>query len=651
MIEQKLSGKLFNLVKVLIFLSAGVLIYSIYFGGHVREVFSGSGVSSCGIYCGSSTCRPGNGCSGNNPYRFEGRYCFRSWECDSSSSHCHRCPFPSDCGNFCNWFSYCVQSCGGGGGNGNGNGGGGCDWSTKPNVAPSACVQANGLWGHYYRDNPVGEPRFDGGLKMERNDSQVSFDWGSGAPGSNLCDNNFSVIWTGYVNLSTAGNWRFGATSDDGFAIDLETTPGNWTRVFSDWSDHPPRTSWGGWYSLNAGWYGIRVGFYENSGGAVAQLRYERQGGASEIIPSANLRTCSSPCSTTAPSGLNATAITATSAQLNWTPGTGGTKQLVRLDDSQTDVQNDCPGGVGPGAGQCLLKDDDVPSGQSSYSTGSILSPGTRYYFRIVEYKDATCSQSAESNFVTQADPWVKISNGILHGNHLVSLKVAPSGQFNARWLISARGSVTGNSQEGWVGQYYPERNFNLTLNTPIKAPDYATLFKRFGGGAVPYAGPSLPNSSGVFLISGNKTVNGVFNQAGGINTLIFVDGNLTIDAEIRTAADSTLAFIVSGSINFSKDFAGGGPADDFAGGIYLAAGRINTAFDKTAPDEVTRQLAIEGALISLSDTISLDRNLDPADNQTTPAEVIDLSAKYYPLLKAVLGRPKFFYQEVPAGF
>jgi len=125
----------------------------------------------------------------------------------------------------------------------------------------------------------------------------------------------------------------------------------------------------------------------------------------------------------------------------------------------------------------------------------------------------------------------------------------------------------------------------------------------------------------------------------------------LTIDAEIRTAVNGTLSFIVSGNINFSKDFAGGGPADDFAGGVYIAEGRINTAYDKSAPDEVTRQLVIEGSLISLKDTISLDRNLSLADNTTTPAEKIDLSGKYYVLLKSVLGRPKFFYREVPAGF
>ena len=536
-----------------------------------------------------------------------------------------------------------------------GNGGGGCDWGTKPNVPPSACVQANGLWGHYYRDNPVGEPRFDGGLKMERNDSDINFDWGGGAPSANLCSDNFSTSWTGYVNLSNSGNWRFGTTSDDGFAVDLETFPGRWVRVLSDWSDHSARAFWGAFYNLNAGWYGIRVWFYENSGDAVAKLRFEGPGVSARVITSADLRTCSAPCSTTPPRGLNATAITATSARLNWIPGTGGDKQLIRVDVDQNDVNIGCPGGVGvdpdeTSGTKCVVKDDNIPSGQPTYATGSVLTTGTRYYYRVVNFKSGTCYADASSDFVTQSDPWLQALGGDVHANHLVALRVAPVGQ-NARWLISARGSITGSSQEDWIAQYYPERNFDLTQNTPLKAPDYDTLFQRFGGAALTYIGPSLPNSSGVYLINGNKTVNGVFNQRAGRNTLIFIDGNLTINAEIRTAANGTLAFIVSGTINFSKDLAGGGPADDFAGGLYVAEGRINTAFDKTGPSEVTRQLVVEGALISLRDTVSLDRNLDPAGNLTEPAEQINLTGKYYILLKTVLGRPQFFYREVPAGF
>ncbi len=493
---------------------------------------------------------------------------------------------------------------------------------------------------------------------MERNDAQVNFNWGSSAPDSKLCGDHFSVNWTGYINLTASGNWRFGVWSDDGMAVDLETSPGNWVRVVSDWSDHWARGSWGSFMNLEAGWHGIRVWYYENSGDAITQLQFEGPGVSQQIVPSSYLLTCSAPTGTI--QGYKV-------LMPDNTPASPASEQTVYLDGSSPTSNNP-------------YTFSNVSTGSHTISvtaSGGYLVQSTLCYNRIDCHTqacldgDASCpvagaAANGSSRTVsvpsggyadlwwhyTLINPWVKVTDGLIHANNLVGLRTAPSGQFNARWEIFGRGSVTGTSQENWIAQYYPERNFNLTQNTPVKAPTYADLWSRFGEGkATIYAGPNLPNSSGAFLISGNKTVNGVFNQANSTNILIFIDGDLTINAEIRTPAASTLAFIVSGKINFSKDFAGGGPADDFAGGLYVAAGRINTASDKSSPTEVTRQLAVEGALISLKDAVSLDRNLNPDENLTTPAESINLSAKYYVLLKSLLGRPKFFYREVPAGF
>ncbi|MEX0888173.1 MAG: hypothetical protein WDZ67_02245, partial [Patescibacteria group bacterium] len=463
------------------------------------------------------------------------------------------------------------------------------------------------------------------------------------------------------INIPQFGNWRFGADSSDGFAIDLEKTPGVWTRVANYWYDHTSTAapSFGLFQSsMSAGWYAIRFWNYKRdttTGGAVAKLRYygnwPASSGLSSVtpIPATYLRSCYRPL--TGPSNPGVTALTAVSAQLNWTPGSEGTKQLLRVGDNQTQVESDCPLGTGPGTG-CVIKDDNVPSGQASYGTGGVLNPGTTYYWRVIEWLDAAnwADFGFTPSFKTRADPWVKILNGLVHANHMTTLRVAPVGQ-NSRWLITSRGTITGTSQEGWIAQWYPERNFSWTNNTPIKAPTYDRLFKLYGKGANAYSGLTLPNADGVYLINGDKTVSAVFDQAGGANTLVFVDGDLTIDAEIRTAANGTIAFIVSGEIKFAKNLTGGGGGVDNVGGLYVAEDRINTAYDKSAPDEITRQLVVEGGLVSLRDTLSLDRNLDPTDNQTTPAEEINLSGKYYVLLKSVLGRPKFFWQEVPGGF
>ena len=492
---------------------------------------------------------------------------------------------------------------------------------------------------------------------MERNDAKVDFNFGTTPPGSNMCGTDYGVNWTGYVNLTSSGNWRFGATSDDGFAIDIETTPGNWVQVFSDWSIHAPRTRWGSFVNLSSGWYGIRVWYFQGPPTqAVAQLRFEGPGTAAQIVPPARLRTCS------APTGI-------IQGQKNLmpdnSPASPASEQTVFLDGGSSTTANPYSYTTSTGSHTVSVT---APGGYMVQST--LCRNRTDCHTQACVNNDAGCpvagaGANGSSRTVnvpsggyadlywhyTLVNPWVGVTNGLIYANHLVGLRPAPSGQFNSRWTIFSRGSVTGTSQEGWTAPWYPERNFDLTQNTPIEAPDYAALFKRFGKGATTYSGPTLPSGDGVYLIPGDKTVNGVFNLPANRETLVFVDGDLTVDAEIRIPSSSVLAFIVSGEIKFAKNLTGGGGGVDNLGGLYVASGRINTAYDKSAPDEVTRQLLLEGGLISLADTIALDRNLSADDNFTDPAEQINLSAKYYVRMKLFLGRPKFFYREVPGGF
>src|SRR3989304_7119150 len=108
------NSKSLLLAIFLVALSSTVL----YLSRSATTVYSGTGSSSCGN-CGSSTCRPGGGCSGKNPYRFSGVYWGSpTYTCNDSSLHCHRCSY--ECGTRYSPFSYCVQSCGGGGGGGGG---------------------------------------------------------------------------------------------------------------------------------------------------------------------------------------------------------------------------------------------------------------------------------------------------------------------------------------------------------------------------------------------------------------------------------------------------------------------------------------------------------------------------------------------------
>jgi hypothetical protein len=103
-------------------------------------------------------------------------------------------------------------------------------------------------------------------------------------------------------------------------------------------------------------------------------------------------------CLATAPTNLYVSALTGNSAMLNWTPGSGGNRQLLRLDTNLSEVLGECPNG-------CLIKQDNLPTSQSGYSAGPILSPNTTYYWRVVTFRDSGCWKDATASFATYLVP------------------------------------------------------------------------------------------------------------------------------------------------------------------------------------------------------------------------------------------------------
>ncbi|MBX4211470.1 MAG: hypothetical protein KW806_01590 [Candidatus Yanofskybacteria bacterium] len=104
-------------------------------------------------------------------------------------------------------------------------------------------------------------------------------------------------------------------------------------------------------------------------------------------------------CPATPPANMQATSITTSSARLSWTPGTGGTTQLLRVGPSLAEVNSGCPAGNGPTA--CVVVENNLSPTVSSYQIGNILQPSANYYWRVVTLKDAACYQSTVSNFLT----------------------------------------------------------------------------------------------------------------------------------------------------------------------------------------------------------------------------------------------------------
>jgi hypothetical protein len=138
-----------------------------------------------------------------------------------------------------------------------------------------------GLKGEYYSSSSPGT--FTTKI-MERTDSTVNFDWGSGSPGSGVPSDLFAVRWTGSLTAPTSGTYTIYVTADDGVRVWID---GN--LVIDAWKVQPPTEySWTG--PLSAGKHTIKIEYYENTYGAVMKLGWTTPGGTKVYpIPSSYL--------------------------------------------------------------------------------------------------------------------------------------------------------------------------------------------------------------------------------------------------------------------------------------------------------------------------------------------------------------------------
>ena len=84
------------------------------------------------------------------------------------------------------------------------------DWISGPITAQ--------VWRAEYFNNPylVGTP------VLVRDEPDVNYNWGSGAPAPGVAGDNFSVRWTGSIAFGQAGTYTFSATADDGIRVWLD---------------------------------------------------------------------------------------------------------------------------------------------------------------------------------------------------------------------------------------------------------------------------------------------------------------------------------------------------------------------------------------------------------------------------------------------
>ncbi len=104
---------------------------------------------------------------------------------------------------------------------------------------------------------------------MIRDDAEINFDWGQGAPASWMASDNFSVRWVRTINLP-AGLYRFNGRSDDGIRLwidDVDLKLDHWTPQTLTWHYQD-------WHWLE-GMHTLRVEYFDGTGSASVQFWWD----------------------------------------------------------------------------------------------------------------------------------------------------------------------------------------------------------------------------------------------------------------------------------------------------------------------------------------------------------------------------------------
>ncbi|KKS22217.1 MAG: hypothetical protein UU80_C0011G0023 [candidate division WWE3 bacterium GW2011_GWA1_41_8] len=206
--------------------------------------------------------------------------------------------------------------------------------------------------------------------------------------------------------------------------------------------------------------------------------------------------------------------------------------------------------------------------------------------------------------------PWIKVrGKGIVRSNNIIDMLSEPE-EPNTDGLIEAAGST--------INFFTSERGWKVT-NSPVPQTrsydDYLSLVTP----PTPITG-TLPAATGSYLVDGNYTLSVPNNyDSNTFDQIVFVNGNLTIDNDIKTHANTTALFVVKGDVLISKT------TDNLEIGL-IADGDIYTAYDMNIR-EVSRTLSFRG--IYSADHFYFQRTLQGTNNNYIPSEDFTYEPKY----------------------
>jgi len=245
----------------------------------------------------------------------------------------------------------------------------------KGNVWRFTTMRAgSGLKGQYYKDMELKT------LVLTRVDPGINFNWGAAAPDPKVPAENFSVRWSGELEVPFTSSWTFTANCDDCVRLWV-----NGQLLFDKWGQQSG-VEWIGTLDLAAGQkYSIVLEYYENTGDARAILYWNSPSWLTpyqpkQVIPQGAF---SPPLRARSPEPANGAVDVRQSLALSWTKGDKADKHEVYFGTDQAAVAAATTATADIYRGRQALEATTYTPAEAP------LEWGKTYYWRVDEVNDA----------------------------------------------------------------------------------------------------------------------------------------------------------------------------------------------------------------------------------------------------------------------
>jgi len=241
-----------------------------------------------------------------------------------------------------------------------------------------------GLKGEYYHASISAHEWQD--LVLTRIDPMVNFDWGTSSPEPGVVNSdNFTVRWTGTIEVPNSETYTFHTQADDGVRlwVNNELIIDTWTWSKTWHVTQPPIEFGSGDITLTAGQqYEIILEHYEHGGNAMCKLSWSTPTLTQEAIPSRYM----SPKRPYAhnPDLPDGATLRDMWVSLGWTPGDFAASHDVYFSDNLANVE-----ALVAEASLGNQPSTNFVAGFPGFPYPEGLVPGTTYYWRIVEVNES----------------------------------------------------------------------------------------------------------------------------------------------------------------------------------------------------------------------------------------------------------------------